>query len=121
MSEESEFSLKHFGMVCKGSYANILRALENNKGVKVYYQEINDYLPAEKITNNEIDFIFRENNGYTAAEVVEYLQNNGDERFKRSQDLNKFLLAENLLVKEDKVYEPTNKKPNLFIVGNIQR
>ena len=25
-------------------------------------------------------------------------------------------MAENLLVKEDKVYEPTNKKPNLFIV-----
>ena len=49
MSEESEFSLVIWDGSSKGSYANILRALENNKGVKVYYQEINDYLPAEKL------------------------------------------------------------------------
>lgn len=116
MSEDSTFSLVIWDGSSKGSYANILRALESHKKVKVYYQDINDYLPSEKITPIELEFIFRENNGYTASEVVEYLQNNGIETYNRSQDLNKFLINENFLVKEGTVYQPTKKNPDLFIV-----
>ena len=116
MSEDSTFSLVIWDGSSKGSYANILRALESHKKVKVYYQDINDYLPFEKITPIELEFIYRENNGYTASEVVEYLQNNGIETYNRSQDLNKFLINENLLVKEGTVYQPTKKNPDLFIV-----
>lgn len=116
MSEDSTFSLVIWDGSSKGSYANILRALESHKKVKVYYQDINDYLLSEKITPIELEFIYRENNGYTASEVVAYLQNNGIEIYNRSQDLNKFLINENLLVKEGIVYQPTKKKPDLFIV-----
>ncbi|MDM5270782.1 hypothetical protein PGH07_01170 [Sulfurovum sp. zt1-1] len=116
MSEDSEFSLVVWDGSSKGSYANISRALESNKKVKVFYQDINDYLPPEKITPMDLEFIYRENNGYTASEVVEYLQNNGIEIYQRSQDLNKFLINENLLVKDGTVYQPTKKSPELFIV-----
>jgi len=116
MSEDSIFSLVVWDGSSKGSYANILRALGSHKKVKVYYQDINDYLSSEKITPMELEFVYRENNGYTASEVVEYLQDNGIEIYNRSQDLNKFLINENLLLKEGTVYQPTKKNPDLFIV-----
>ena len=116
MSEESVFSLVVWDGLSKGSDANIIRALKSDKLVKVYYQEINDYIEAKKVTIDEIDYIFREKNGYTALEVIAYLQDNGIEKYKRSQDLNKFLLTQNLLTKEGKIYQPTEKKPELFII-----
>ena len=116
MSQDSTFSLVIWDGASKGSYANILRALASQKKVKVFYQDIDDYLPPEKVTLMELEYIYRENNGYTASEVVEYLQNNGIETYKRSQDLNKFLMNENLLVKEGAVYQPTDKNPDLFII-----
>jgi len=120
MTEDSDYSLVVWDGSSKGSYSNILRSLEQDKPVKVYYNLIVDYLSPKKVTELDITFIYRENNGYTASEVVEHLQNNGIERFKRSQDLNKFLLTESLLVKEDKVYKPTSKKPNLFIIEHYR-
>jgi len=116
MTDDSDYSLVVWDGSSKGSYSNILRSLEQKKPVKVYYNSIQSYIPTEEISELDITFIYRENNGYTAAEVVEHLQNNGIEKFKRSQDLNKFLLTENLLIKEDKVYKPTSKKPDLFIL-----
>jgi hypothetical protein len=116
MSEDSIFSLVVWDGKSKGSYANIKRALDSKKGVKVYYQDIEDYFPSEKVTIDEIDYIYREKNGYTASEVIVYLQENGIEAYKRSQDLNKFLVNQNLLTKEGKIYQPTQKQPELFII-----
>lgn len=116
MTDDSDYSLVVWDGSSKGSYANILQSLKQNKPVKVYYASMQQYLPSKKVTELDIKFIFRENNGYTTSEVVEYLQSNGIEKFNRSQDLNKFLLDERLLMKEDKVYVPTEKRPDLFIV-----
>ena len=81
MTVESSYSLVVWDGFSKGSYANINRALENKKKVKVYLKEVDSYLNQSRITKNEIDFIYRKNNGYTAAEVVEYLQSEGEEFF----------------------------------------
>lgn len=116
MSDDSEFSLVVWDGKSQGSYSNIIRALEQDKKVKVYYSGSEDFLPPEKVERNEIDFIFREHNGYTASEVVDYLQGIGIETYKRSQDINKFLLEQKILIKDDKVYIPTDKRPELFIV-----
>lgn len=116
MTDDSDYSLVVWDGCSEGSYANILRSLEQNKPVKVYYSDVENYIEAEKVSKLDITFIYRENNGYTASEVVQHLQENGIEMFNRSQDLNKFLIAENLLVKENKVYKPTSSQPDLFIV-----
>lgn len=116
MTKDSTFSLVIWDGKSKGSYANIKRALELKKGVKVYYTKTESYLKKEKILEDEIDYIYRENNGYTASEVIEYLQNNGIEKYNRSQDLNSFLIKENLLKKEGKIYTPTDKNSQLFII-----
>ncbi|HIP60477.1 MAG TPA: hypothetical protein EYH01_08635, partial [Campylobacterales bacterium] len=86
MTDDSDYSFVVWNGSSKGSYSNILRSLEQNKPVKVYYDSIQKYLPSEKVTELDITFIYRENNGYTASEVVKHLQNNGIERFKRSQE-----------------------------------
>ncbi|MCK4441065.1 MAG: hypothetical protein KAU90_03605 [Sulfurovaceae bacterium] len=116
MSEDSIFSLVIWDGSSKGSYNNIIRALENERKVKIYYQETNQYIENKKVTINEIDYIYREKNGYSASEVIALLQEQGIEKYKRSQDLNKFLLDQNFLIKEGKIYKPTDKKPELFII-----
>ena len=116
MSKDSIFSLVVWDGSSKGSYANIKRALEKQKKVKVYYQDVEDYLSSENVTIDEIDYIYREKNGYTASEVIIYLQENGIEIYNRSQDLNKFLVNQNLLIKEGKIYQPTEKQPEFFII-----
>ena len=116
MSDDSTFSLVIWDGHSKGSYANIKRAIEQSKKVKVFYSKINDFIQNDKVTLIEIKYLYHENNGYTATEVIKHLQENGIEAYKRSQDLNKFLLDEGLLNKEGTVYKPTNKNPDLFIV-----
>lgn len=116
MTDDSEYSLVVWDGTSKGSYSNILRSIEQEKPIKVYYQAIEEFISPKKITEPEISYIYRENNGYTASEVVKHLQENGIKRYKRSQDLNKFLLSENLLTKEGTFYQPTDKNPDLFII-----
>jgi hypothetical protein len=116
MTLESDYSLVVWDGVSKGSYGNIIRALENGKKVKVFLKEVNSYLPQSKISKNEIEFVFRKNNGYTAAEVVEYLQNEGLEFFKNTRAFNKYLLENNIIKKEDGIYLPSDDFKNLFII-----
>ena len=116
MSEDSTFSLVVWDGSSKGSYENIIRALKNKKQVKVYYQELDKYLDNKKITIDEINYIYREKNGYTASEVIELLQDQGIENYRRTQDLNKFLVDQNLLIKEGKIYQPKDENSELFII-----
>ena len=116
MSDDSDFSLVIWDGKSKGSFANILRAIDSNKFVKVYYTQEEKFLEQSKITKNEIEFIYRLHNGYTASEVVEYLQNQGIEKFKKTQDLNKYLLEKNVIKKEDKIYLPQDKYSNLLMI-----
>ena len=116
MTLESDYSLVVWDGVSKGSYANILRALENDKKVRVYFKEVDSYLPQSKLRKTEIDFIFRTNNGYTAAEVVEYLQTEGEEFFDNTRAFNKILLENKIIKKEDGIYLPCDDYQNLFMI-----
>jgi len=114
MTMESEFTFTIWDSKSKGSYANILRAFDNHKKVKVYLSNKNSFL--NKITKDEIEFIYRENNGYTASEVIQYLKNGAEEIFQKTQDLNKYLMQKLIIQKDDKIYIPTTKYENLFII-----
>ncbi|HHD80010.1 MAG TPA: hypothetical protein ENK99_00125 [Campylobacterales bacterium] len=116
MTIDSDFSLIIWDGKSKGSYANIIRALEQNKKVNVYSMQENKFLEPNKLNKLNIEYIFRENNGYSASEVVSYLQNNGTERFKRPQDLNKYLFKRAIIKKEGKIYSPMPGYSDLFIV-----
>lgn len=116
MTLDSEFTFTVWDGKSQGSYANIIRGLENNKKIKVYLSKKDLFLEQNKITKDEIEFIYRENNGYTASEVVNYLKDETENFFQKTQDLNKYLLHELVIEKEDKTYKPTHKYKDLFII-----
>ena len=116
MSEDSDFSFVIWDGKSKGSFANILRAIETNKFVKIFYTEEGNFLDNTKITKEEVEFIYRTHNGYTASEIIDYLKSIGIETFKKTQELNKYLLENNIIKKEDKIYHPFEKYEDLFII-----
>jgi hypothetical protein len=120
MTLESDFSLVVWDGKSKGSYQNILRAIKNNKKVKVYSQSENRYLEASKVTIDDVEFIYRKNNGYTAKEVVEYLLNEGEDYFQQTRAFNKCLMEQHIIKKENGVYLPMPKYENLFLIDKYK-
>lgn len=107
MTNECNYNLVIWDGKSKGSYHNIIRALNQKKPVKVFLSSINDFLPQSKVNTNEIQYIYYENNGYTAAEIVKHLKEDGCEFFKDTRDLNKYLLDNKIIKKnDDGVYKP---------------
>lgn len=115
MTEDSEYSLVIWDGKSKGSRKNILRALELDKKVKVYLTFIDGFMDQKKVNKNEIDFIFYEHNGYSAKEVVDYLSSEGKNYFKNTRALNKYLLDNKIIEKNDDTYLPLKNK-NQFII-----
>lgn len=119
MTSESDYSFIIWDGKSKGSYNNILRAMQQNKKIKIYLASEKCFLQKDKINKNEIDFIYYENNGYSAKEIVDFLQNEGKSYFKNSRELNKFLLDGKIIEKNDGVYVPLKHK-ELFIVESYR-
>jgi hypothetical protein len=115
MTIDSDYSLVIWDGKSKGSYQNILRAINNDKKVKVYLQYENRFLESKEIANEEIEFIYRKNNGYTAKEVVEYLINEGEDYFQQTRAFNKCLMEQHIIKKEYGVYLPMPQYEKLFI------
>lgn len=120
MTIDSDYSLAIWDGKSKGSYQNILRAINKNKKIRVFLSTESKYLQSSKINNNEIDFIFRKNNGYTAKEVVEYLLNEGEDYFQQTRAFNKCLMEEHIIKKENGVYLPMPKYKNLFFIDKYR-
>ncbi len=115
MTSDSDYSFIIWDGKSKGSYKNILRAIEQKKKSKVYLSKIEQFLEQKKINKNEIDFIFRKNNGYSAKEIIEYFNNEGKEYFNNTRQLNKYLLDNKVIEKQDKAYIPLTHE-ELFII-----
>ena len=101
MTEDSDFSLIVWDGLSKGSFKNILRAIDMNKKSRVYLKELESYLPNEKITAPDIELIFHQNNGYSASETVNLLKKKNIDVFDRTQDLNKFLIDRKIILRDN--------------------
>lgn len=120
MSNESDFSLVIWDGKSKGSYSNILRALELNKYVKVFYSLEKSFLDSTKISKQQIEYIYRLHNGYSASELIEYFKESGNNFFKNTQALNKYLIEKDVFIKEDKQYIPQKNFESFFILEMYQ-
>lgn len=118
MTADSDYSLVIWDGKSKGSYTNITRALQSNKKVKVYLN--GTFLEPDKTTKEEIDFIYRANNGYTASEVVDFLKESFCDFFNKTQDLNKYLVQKAILTKDDGVYVPNKEYEDLFFIDKYR-
>ena len=69
MTADCDYSLVIWDGKSRGSYQNIIRTIKSGKKVKVFLQPENRYLEHSKITSDEIEFIYRNNNDYTAKRL----------------------------------------------------
>lgn len=120
MTIDSEYSFVIWDGKSKGSYANIMRALENNKKIKIYDNTSKHFFAQSKINKTEIEFIYRENNGYTASEVIQYLKDEVINAFERTQDLNKYLIEHSIIKKDHDIYTPVHGHEELFILDKYR-
>jgi hypothetical protein len=118
MTNDSQYSFVIWDGKSKGSYANINRAFEQDKKIKLYAQD--RFLEQSEINSEHIESIYRESNGYTAFEVVEYLKNGMDSIFHRTQDLNRWLVQNSIIKKDNNIYHPMSNYKDLFIVDRYR-
>jgi len=118
MTTDSQYSFVIWDGKSKGSYANINRAFEQDKKIKLYAQ--NRFLEQHEINSQNIESIYRENSGYTAFEVVEYLKNGVNSIFNRTQDLNRWLVQNAIIKKDANIYQPMSQYEDLFIVDRYR-
>jgi len=114
MTKESLYSFVIWDGKSKGSYANVVRALEQDKKIKLYAE--NRFLEQSEINQENIEAIYRKNSGYTAFEVVQQLK----DIFNRTQDLNRYLIQNSIIKKDDNVYQPTSQYEDLFIIDKYR-
>jgi len=116
MTMDSDYSFVIWDCKSKGSYSNIIRAIENNKKIKVFLEAKNTFMQNTDITKNNIEFLYRKTNGYKAGEIVDYLINEGECYFKNTQSFHKWLIENKVIKKEEKIYMPVNKYEHLFMI-----
>lgn len=114
MTNDSDYSLVIWDGKSKGSYQNILRSIEQNKPVKVFLSYKDEFIPQDKVTQSEIQYIFNENNGYTSSELLEQIKSLGVEHFKNTREINKYLIENRIIHKKDDVYLPVKDNPEHF-------
>lgn len=120
MTKDCDYCLIVWDEKSKGSYSNILRAIEYKKKFKVYLTKTKKFLESTKINKLEIEHIYRENSGFTASEIIERLKKDVSEDFKSTKFLYKFLLDKKMIIKEGKIYLPEKNYSNLFIVNRYK-
>ena len=72
MTMDSDYSFVIWDGKSKGSFNNILRAIENNKKLKVYYEKEKRFLEKEELNIDNIKRIYYKHNGLGLKELVKY-------------------------------------------------
>ncbi|MDD6926224.1 hypothetical protein [Campylobacter sp.] len=118
MSEDCEFALMVWDGKSKGTYQNIknLFKAKKDKKTKIFYQ--NDFL--KDTSENNIDYIFSQNAGYTVNELLNFLKEDIEvENFFDNFDVkkfNKFLVDQKFIEKQENIYYPCKKYENFMII-----
>jgi hypothetical protein len=73
MTLHSNYSLVIWDGKSKGSYSNIIRAIEQSQPVKVYLSTESRFLQRDEIVKKSIDEIYKSNNGYSSTEILKLL------------------------------------------------
>jgi len=71
MTKDSDYSFVIWNGKSKGSFNNILRAIENNKKLKVYYTQEKRFLEKEELNIENIQKIYYKHNGIGLKELAQ--------------------------------------------------
>lgn len=121
MTQECDYGFVIWDEESKGSYENILRLIELNKPFRVYTSKKDDFLTDVEKKKENIELLFKSNNGLTALEVAEELKNRDILSFNSAKDVNKYLVENNIVYKEENCYLPTKGNEQYVIVKLSRR
>lgn len=111
MTVDSDISFVVWDEKSTGSYNNIIRALKNNKKVRVF-STLTDQ-PINDVTTGNITRIYHNSNGLTTTDLLEILYINGVKEFDNAKQLNSFLVEKNYVIRvtenNKSLYKTTNE------------
>jgi hypothetical protein len=121
MTERSDYSFVIWDGKSKGSFANIKRAIENDKKLKVYYLQEDRCLTTSELKVENIETIHKSNTGYTASEIVKKIKSSDLYiGISKVSELKEWLVNHRIFKIHQNKIEINKEYKNYFIVENYR-
>lgn len=121
MTANTEYSFVVWDGKSKGSYANIQRALEQSKKLKIYYTKLDRCLTKEELIPSSIDDIYKSNTGYTPSEIIAKIKaSNIYTNISKVSELKEWLINHKVFKQNQNKLEIDSKYKDYFIVENYR-
>ncbi|WP_309498791.1 hypothetical protein [Sulfurovum sp.] len=121
MTQHSDYSFVIWDGKSKGSYANITRAMESQKKLKVYYLQENRCLSISELESKNIEMLYKSNIGYTASEIVNKIKSsNLYIGISKVSELKEWLVSHRVFKVNQTKVEINKEYKNYFIVENYR-
>ena len=121
MTRNSDYSFVIWDGKSKGSFANILRSIEQDQAVKIYLNSESRFLDKEKITEEAIEKIYKSNNGYTSTEILKLLNHDNIASSIHSvKEFKNFLLQYHFVNKKGDQLIPNENYLDYFVMENYR-
>jgi hypothetical protein len=121
MTNVSDYSFVIWDGMSKGSFANIQRALEQEKKLKIYYTRLNRCLTKEELHPSNIESIYKSNTGYTPTEIVAKIKaSNLYIGISKTSELKEWLISHKVLKQSNNTLEIDSKYKDYFVVENYK-
>ena len=115
MSIDCNTSLVVWDGRSKGCLSNIKRSINFQKSVSVYLSCRKIFIESSNINEHFIENIYRSAVGYSATETLEQLKIREFHGFESTRAFNKFLIENNIILKEKGIYFANNEYKKYFI------
>ena len=105
----------------KGSFANIKRAIENNKKLKVYYILFDRCLEKDELSLKNLEDIYKSNTGYTSSEMLEKIKKlNIYTNISKVGELKSWFISQKIFNQTKNKIEINKNYKEYFIVENYR-
>jgi hypothetical protein len=121
MTQNSDYSLVIWDGKSKGSYANIIRSIEQKQPLKVYLDTEKRFLNKEEISEENIETIYKSNHGYTSTEILKLLDHsNTASSIHTVKEFKNFLLRSHFVKKMGDQLIPNEQYADYFVIENYR-
>ena len=121
MTTHTDYSFVIWDGKSKGSYANVQRAFEQDKKLKIYYTNLERCLLKEELTPSSIESIYKSNTGYTPSEIVTKIKASDIyTNISKVSELKEWLVSHKILKEYQNKIEIDSKYQDYFIVENYR-
>lgn len=121
MTTHTEYSFIVWDGKSKGSFANIKRAFEQEKKLKIYYVKLDRCLLKDELTLSSIENIYKSNTGYTPGEIVAKIKaSNIYTNISKVSELKEWMISHNIFKSHENQVEVNSNYKDYFIVENYR-